>query len=590
MNKSLSFDENKKYNILLLTHVSSDNLGDQMIEICSNALVRMVMSNLNLDDNYQLISVDASIVNARYLSFQSEEQPRIAEKLISQADLIVFGGSPVFNYTYEGFSERTVKTLNIIKKHAKPVIFSAIGIEEFNGKNHKCLRLKNALNDKNIKMITTRDNFDALVELTRGTSIKIAKVADPAVFSAPVMNRFISEKTQKKDRKKIGVFVIRGNAFKDNGFDFANEETVEFWKNLVKELESRNFDYELLTSGSHADELYLDKLTMEYGFKGAKCACGLNTSEELISRLDSYDGVISCRLHPSIISYSMNIPSVGLVWNKKVPLFYQSVGYGDRVLSVEEMLPKNIVDKLERAIADGVTHNTDFLMSVYKNLFECIKELFKPDSEEHAYDYPTLRDALSIYAGSDYPYRIKTKMARIYRTTNQFMKMRDELKQIKLQRQEFVKKYEALHQKVPNDTEIQEDIRKQSFTLFYNIQKKEAGLNPFEKADLSAGTVFERKNSYEYRIKSNIINNGKTVFLPVMAKPKIGYSFAGYRLRASLYGCNFVLLKNGKWIASEAYKKADNGDFALFQPGELIPIVDLNFISALIAVIVWKKE
>lgn len=46
-----------------------------------------------------------------------------AKDAISQADLIVFGGAPVFNYLYQTFYERTALTLEIAQQFNKPVIF-----------------------------------------------------------------------------------------------------------------------------------------------------------------------------------------------------------------------------------------------------------------------------------------------------------------------------------------------------------------------------------------------------------------------------------------------------------------------------------
>ena len=47
----------KKLRILLLTHKISDNIGDQMIEICDWAILHTVMKNLGYSqDEYEIIS------------------------------------------------------------------------------------------------------------------------------------------------------------------------------------------------------------------------------------------------------------------------------------------------------------------------------------------------------------------------------------------------------------------------------------------------------------------------------------------------------------------------------------------------------
>lgn len=80
----------------------------------------------------------------------------------------------------------------------------------------------------------------------------------------------------------------------------------------------------------------------------------MNTPEYLISKIADCDGVISCRLHPSIISFSLDVPSVGIMWNAKVKGFYDSIGYGNRVFDVIQEKPEELVDRLELAMKEGI--------------------------------------------------------------------------------------------------------------------------------------------------------------------------------------------------------------------------------------------
>ena len=120
----------EKFTILLLTNRDSDNVGDQVIEASDIGLLHALMKNLGIDKSaYQINSRSASIVTKKYMSTREPQLLCAAEKAISQADLVVFGGAPVFNYKYQNFYERTAVTIEIAQKYNKPVIFSAIGIE-----------------------------------------------------------------------------------------------------------------------------------------------------------------------------------------------------------------------------------------------------------------------------------------------------------------------------------------------------------------------------------------------------------------------------------------------------------------------------
>ena len=127
-----------KYVILLLTNRDSDNIGDQVIENSDIGLLHALMRNLGFSKSeYQISSRSASIITKKYMKTRDPLLLQNAKDAISQADLIVFGGAPVFNYLYQTFYERTALTLEIAQQFNKPVIFSAIGIEAYNEENKR---------------------------------------------------------------------------------------------------------------------------------------------------------------------------------------------------------------------------------------------------------------------------------------------------------------------------------------------------------------------------------------------------------------------------------------------------------------------
>lgn len=423
------------FKILLLTNRDSDNVGDQTIEACDIGLLHAVMKNLGIEKNaYKINSKEASIVSKKYLKTKNDEDLEKAENLIKETDIIMFGGAPVFNYLYQAFYERTAITLELAQKHNVPVIFSAIGIESYHEDNEKCQRLKKTLNYDCVKMITTRDDFESLKKYIYNKNIKIAKVADPAVFSNAVFRDII--KKEEKEQKKIGLFIIRGNAFKDNGFSIIPREAALMWKGVVQELQNRGYDYELITSGHFSDEAFVDNLIKNYDFQSRKCIFNINSPDDLLPKLSNYDAIVSCRLHPSIIAFGLEIPSIGIVWNKKVKFFYESFGYGDRVISADEINPKLIVDKIETAITEGVTNNKEDLASVYNYLFSTFKSILKPDEEIEPFGYDELILNIPSYkpiSEKEKNEKLKRKFRRMYDIYNNLnLKNRENQKEIKI--------------------------------------------------------------------------------------------------------------------------------------------------------------
>ena len=578
MNTDLLTSNNHiRHSILLFTHKTSDNIGDQMIEVCSRALLEAIMSNLDKERNdYEIISRDAGSVNKRYFSIQDDDQDKKAEKHIESAELIIFGGAPMFNYKYEGFSDRTVKTLKLIQKYNKPVIFSAIGVEDYEPHNPKCMRLKEALSATSVKMITTRDNFAALQGFVEGAEIVIDKVADPVVFAKSIFRKKFEDAGGGK--QKIGIFVIRGAAFKDNKMKFTQDEAVALYRDLARELEEKGYDYEYITTGSHADEAFLARLTLDYGLPRDKCVLNVNSPEELVNKINSYSGVIACRLHANITCYALNIPAVGLVWNNKVSQFYESIGYPERFVKAESMTPKNIVEKLEAAMKIGVRHDEDFFMTVYNRLFTAVKDLLCPNTSASPFTYNELLEKLAPYNDGNLSERVHYKFSRTYKSLNSKIIALDKLSR---EMKELQKKYDCLLGKFEN-----------KIAVFYNCGRKchELTNHISDTYNASLGKILQRTNSIELMTGNTISNNGSYVLANNIFKFD-GVSFEGWRLRlVDTTGRHFLLLNDGTFIMRVAENQERLKDCRLLMPGQKMPIFyyDGDF-NTIVFEAVWKK-
>lgn len=417
---SATTSESHKYNILLFTNKDSDNVGDQFIEACDVSMLKAIMKNLDIT-NYKIVSKPAVIVKAPYDQPDSPHLENI-HKLIQECDMVIFGGTPVFNYLYQTFYQRTCLIIDLAGRYGKPVLLSAIGIDRYDEGNPKCERITDTINQPHVRLITTRDNFDTLLRYRRKDDLALPMdmVSDPAVFSAPVFRPFLSEKSDSV--KKIGLFVLRRNGFTDNHFDFPGTKAIQFWLDLAAELEHRGYEYEFITSGHFGDEALLDYMIRNYNVPVSKCVFNVNSPEYLAEKLSSYNGIVSCRLHPSIIAFALDIPSVGINWNNKVSGFYHNIGYDNRVLYVENLVPSCVADKLEQAIDEGIQKDESFIMSVYHTLFQTIRDIITPDSTAVPYTLAELSEQLPPYKGTsakEQQAKLCRKFRRTYRAYNE---------------------------------------------------------------------------------------------------------------------------------------------------------------------------
>lgn len=410
----ITVPQKRPFTILLLTNRDSDNVGDQVIEACDISLISTAMKNLGIE-NFKINSQAAGIISQKYLSTRNEELLASARKAISEADIVVFGGAPLFNYRYQVFYERTAVTLELAQEYGTPVIFSSIGVEGYDEANEKCQRLKKTLNFDCVKQITTRDDFDSLEKFIESKRISISKVSDPAVFTWKAFDRFVKPKEKKK---KIGIFIIRAGAFIDNGIKFTKDDAAALWLDLIDKVEKQGYDYELLTSGHFGDEAFLDYLIKRYGVNAKKCIFNMNSPEKLIEKISSYSAIVSCRLHPSIIAFSLGVPSIGIVWNSKVDYFYDAIGYANRVVKTDSIDGKTLMGHLERAMAEGVIKNESYLMSVYESLFNALQSIARPDQPAlPPYTFSELTENIVSFQGTsakEKNEKIKRKFRRAY--------------------------------------------------------------------------------------------------------------------------------------------------------------------------------
>ena len=558
----------KMLNILLLTNRDSDNAGDQVIETCDISLSSTVMRNLDIKDgNYIINSRAAGMITKKYLETRDEELLKPAEETIKNSDIIIFGGAPLFNYKYQLFSERTAITLEIAQKYNKPVIFSAIGVEGYDEGNEKCQRLKKTLNFDCVKQITTRDDLESLKKFIDNEQIAIGRVSDPAVFVSKVFENFISKKEEKK---KIGIFILRANGFKDNGVDFSREDAAELWGKTICELEDRGYDYELLTSGHFGDEAFLDLLVKKYDFALDKCVFNINSPERLVQKISGYDAVVTCRLHPSIISFALGVPSLGIVWNSKVRYFYDSIGYGDRGMVVDGISPEKIAEKIDQIAEQKMEKDEGYITSIYNYLFNTMKKiLVSEDSGIEPYSYGELMEQMPVFGGTsahEMEEKLKKKFRRAYGAYN-----------------------DLFEKKLENTRLINELTCKCiGYTLIYNGGVKSDKLA--WKYDGSKGELKRLEtDSVEYKMDKPVLNSGQSRAMKNQFEyPE--YAFLGWRMRVKNDEKWYWYMEDRTYKPMKEYVKGKGKERFLLKDCAKIPHIPAKHISVVVLEAVWEPK
>jgi len=342
--------------ILMIGLKNGENLGDVIINDCTVYLVRNILEELDYTD-YEIISID--MMDGDY-------------SLIENMDLVIFTGGGIIKYKYQKFYRYIDEITNLAQQKGVPVIFNAVGVEGFDENNDNCMRLRHAINRACVKQITTRDDIDLLREKYIYNNICTQKVADSAVWTPEVYG------IKKNDNNIIGLGVIREGIFKSNGIDLGLSELLELWSSIIQELELQGEKWQIFTTGWPSDMKFAINLMKYIGREAeieTKVVKRPIKAQELVSTISNYKCIIAGRLHANIISYSLNIPSIGIVWNDKCTFWGNNIGFPARFFKHDNFDGKLIVNECLNAIKVGyhAEHRNSYRMTVYNSLKQYLK-------------------------------------------------------------------------------------------------------------------------------------------------------------------------------------------------------------------------
>ena len=99
-----------------------------------------------------------------------------------------------------------------------------------------------------------------------------------------------------------------------------------FWKKMLKKLIKQKREFKIFTNGSNTDQLFAKYLLKKMNLDEKKYLVNKpRKPEELINTINSFNQIISMRLHSLIIAYSYDIPSIAISWDKKVNAFFDKI-------------------------------------------------------------------------------------------------------------------------------------------------------------------------------------------------------------------------------------------------------------------------
>lgn len=257
----------------------------------------------------------------------------IAELCRSEWDLVIFAGGQIFQDGFSLFVDDFVRQLD---GRGIPVLFNACGTGP-SWSAYVRSRLAAALQASCVHLISTRDNARLIKQCyLQGSDKQVIQVSDPALWCAQV---YQAERNQTSDVIGLGVM-------------YATSVNVRvetrFWTKLIQLLETHGLKWQFFVNGNDEDIVYAQYVLAQLSLQGElshNLAPVPRTPRELVSTVAQYKSIISFRLHSHVIANSLGIPGIAILWDEKLQIFYQKLGYPERCKTIYDN-PKQIWDAL----------------------------------------------------------------------------------------------------------------------------------------------------------------------------------------------------------------------------------------------------
>lgn len=324
----------KKINIVLV-QIANRNLGDTVIFDTVKFLILKALPFI-FRKKYNVISYNIYTNNL---------------ELLRNADAIIFAGGGIIKYKYERFHEYIPQIIDVAEEENIPVFFNSVGIEGFDAMNKNACRLQEALNKNCVKVITVRDDVKTLKEqYIQNSNILIKSVTDPAVWTYKAYG------IQKEvNSQVVGIGIVRYKIFEDNGIEYIDHKyQLEFWKQVFNRLNDEGISWKVFTNGLKSDEDFAEEVLNYAGYDTSEQykVKRLTQGVELVEVISKFKGIIACRMHANIVAYSLQIPSVAIVWNDKLKFWGEKIGHSERFILADNMKAEVIVSTLLSAMKE----------------------------------------------------------------------------------------------------------------------------------------------------------------------------------------------------------------------------------------------
>ncbi len=244
----------------------------------------------------------------------------------SRISAIVVGGGHLLTATTEYFPARLNAVAELARELGVGVHVHSVGVSHPDTwETAAGEELRRFIGDESVASISVRDGQSADYLAAAGVQKENVRFAlDPGFLAAKT---FRVEKRPPGQRLRIGLGIMSPAVVQTIRTARSGIED-DFWIAVAKHLVAAGVDVSLFTTGEAGDIRTAHRIATrleEHGVAHDRGAIVPKDDCALVGSIASFDAIVAQRLHASIISYALGVPSVGLGWEPKVRSFYHLI-------------------------------------------------------------------------------------------------------------------------------------------------------------------------------------------------------------------------------------------------------------------------
>lgn len=285
---------------------------------------------------------------------------------INGADLVIVpGGGLIENSLEHDYYNCLLLIAKLCEKKNIPLCYNAVGVVNDKRASLGDKLLSKALSSKSVKYISCRDGAEVIEKYS-------GRKPETVCCSAALSSQLFGIKKDEGSRR-IGIGVIREDAFTAYGYDMPPERLLSFYAGLVRTFENMGYEPILFCNGYIKDYEFGQKVEKRVGRK--ILLKRPEEPKELIEQISLFKAVCAARLHAVIAAYSLDIPAVALSWGTKQRDFFANALCEERAISVQNMTAPYVASMTREAIRYG--WNRERRREYMRTGFESIKQILK---------------------------------------------------------------------------------------------------------------------------------------------------------------------------------------------------------------------